>query len=152
MKPILPAFNLFDFARYKLKKSSYGLRFFFLLVPFLLFSDISSAQVYTYEDMPREVKERMDLNKQNSLPSWDGIVFSYFVSVEGLEPGEHKELLDRAANIPEIFSVNFQNNDLVIVECKGGTNFDFVKRIFSSLVSNISGIKNIGSVKSTEQK
>lgn len=122
-----------------------------LTIPLLLSTCNGFAQVYTYEEMPREVKDEMNLNKQKGLSYWNDIIFTFHVSVEGLEKEEYRVLLDRASNLAEIISVRFENN-LVIVECTGGTNFDKVKSIFSSMVSNISGIENRASIKRTEKK
>lgn len=123
-----------------------------LTIPFLLLSRIAIGQVYTYEDMPQEVKDQMNLNKQKGLPSWNDILFTFHVTVAGLEKEECRVLLERASGITEIISVKFEDNNHVTVECEGGTNFDRVKRIFSSLVSNISGVENKGSIKRQGKK
>lgn len=123
-----------------------------LTIPLLLSTRKSIAQVYTYEDMPQEVKDKMNLNKHKGLSYWNDILFTFHVSVEGLEKEEHQVLLDRASKSAEIISVRFEDNNLVIVECKGGTNFDKVKSIFSSLVSNIPGVENRATIKRTGKK
>lgn len=114
-------------------------------ISFLLLTNPVFAQAH--EEMPKEVQLKMDSNRMEGLPTWNGINFIFEVSVEGLELSERQILLDRAKDIKEIISVDFSSTGNVIIVVPGGTDFVIVKPIFQVIVSGISSIQTTGELK-----
>jgi hypothetical protein len=114
-------------------------------ISFLLLTNPSFAQAR--EEMPKEVQVKMDSNRMEGLPIWNGINFIFEVSVEGLELSERQILLDRAKDIKEIISVDFSSTGNVIIVVPGGTDFVIVKPIFQVIVTGITSIQTTGELK-----
>lgn len=98
-------------------------------------------------EMPEEVQVKIESNRMQGLPIWSGINFIFEVSVEGLELSERQILLDRAQDIEEILSVDFNSTGNVIIVVPGGTDFVTVKPIFQVIVTGISSIQTTGELK-----
>lgn len=113
-----------------------------LMIPFLVLTKVATAQQLTYEMMPEEVQAQMDLNKLNGADAWENINVTYTVSPLGLEQTEHAVLLDRKNNYTDIIAIEFKFDGNVEVVCKGGTNSDIIKKLFSELVTGINSIDN----------
>src|SRR5688572_11849869 len=107
-----------------------------LTIPFLLLTKMATAQ--EYEKMPKDIQAKMSQNKNEGLPLYTGVFFNYNVAVTGLDQDERQILLDRAAKMSEIISIDFDAMGNVNVKCKGGTEFVTVKPIFQVIVSGIS--------------
>lgn len=112
------------------------------MIPFLLLTNAASAQAH--EEMPKEVQVKMDSNRMEGLPIWNGINFIFDVSVTGLDLSERQILLDRAKDIKEIISIDFGSNGNVIIVVPGGTDFVIVKPIFQVIVTDIISIQTTG--------
>jgi hypothetical protein len=100
------------------------------------------ANAQNYDLLSQEVKKQWDSNKINGLQSWNGIETKYVLEVQGLDSIEANVLLERAQIIEEISNVNIENLRVIII-CKGGTPFDSVKKIFSSLIDNLTIVEEI---------
>lgn len=114
-------------------------------ISFLLLTNPVFAQAH--EEMPKEVQLKMDSNRLEGLPIWDGINFIFSVSVEGLELSERQILLDRSKEITEIISIDFSSTGDVIIVVPGGTDFVVVKPIFQVIVTGITNIQTTGELK-----
>ncbi len=114
-------------------------------ISFLLLTNPVFAQAH--EEMPIEVQLKMDSNRLEGLPIWDGINFIFSVSVEGLELSERQILIDRSKEIIEIISIDFSSTGDVIIVVPGGTDFVVVKPIFQVIVTGITNIQTTGELK-----
>ena len=110
----------------------------FIFLCLLLTSTICFGQEYGV--IPSDVRAKMDSNKLIGIPTYTGIVTVYSVHCQGLENSELAELQSRAQNLSIIKEVIIQSNGVVDIICSGGTGFDQVKNIFSSLVEHITSI------------
>lgn len=108
------------------------------LVFFCLLLNSSICFGQEYGVIPSDVRAKMNLNKENGLPTYTGVVTAYSVQCEGLDNVEIIELQQRAQQKSQIKSIIIHSNSSVEVICTGGTPFEEIKPIFSSLVSNIS--------------
>lgn len=93
-----------------------------------------------YGVIPAVVREKMDLNKANGLPTYSGIVTAYLVDCQGLDNNDIIELNARAENNNSVQSLVIHSLQSIEVICFGGTSFDVVKPIFSELVDLITQI------------
>ena len=114
-------------------------------ISFLLLTNPVFAQAH--EEMPKEVQLKMDSNRLEGLPIWDGINFIFSVSVEGLELSKRHILIDRSKDIIEIISIDFSSTGDVIIVVPGGTDFVVVKPIFQVIVTGITNIQTTGELK-----
>ena len=105
-----------------------------------LFLGVTNSYAQEYGVIPANVRSLMDANKLNGLPSYSGVVTSYTAQCEGLDNLEVNELQQRATENSKIKSVIIHSTSMIEVVCSGGTGFEEVKSIFSSLVTNISSI------------
>jgi hypothetical protein len=105
-----------------------------------LFFGVTTGYAQEYGVITPNVRALMDANKLNGLPTYTGIVTSYTVQCEGIENSEVNELQQRATEISKVKSVIIHSTSSIEVVCSGGTGFEEVKSIFSSLVTNISSI------------
>jgi len=105
-----------------------------------LFLGVTNSYAQEYGVIPANVRSLMDANKLNGLPVYSGVVTSYTAQCEGLDNLELNELQQRATENNKITSVIIHSTSLIEIVCSGGTGFDEVKPIFSSLVTNISSI------------
>ena len=105
-----------------------------------LFFGVTTGYAQEYGVITPNVRALMDANKLNGLPTYTGIVTSYTVQCEGLDNLEVNELQQRATENSKIKSVIIHSTSMIEVVCSGGTGFEEVKSIFSSLVTNISSI------------
>lgn len=105
-----------------------------------LFFGVTTGYAQEYGVITPNVRALMDANKLNGLPTYTGIVTSYTIQCEGLDNLEVNELQQRATENSKIKSVIIHSTSLIEVVCTGGTGFEEVKSIFSSLVTNISSL------------
>jgi hypothetical protein len=105
-----------------------------------LFIGVTTGYAQEYGVITPNVRALMDANKLNGLPTYTGIVTSYTVQCEGIENSEVNELQQRATEISKVKSVIIHSTSSIEVVCFGGTGFEEIKSIFSSLVTNISSI------------
>lgn len=113
------------------------IKFIYLLI-IVLSSFTSFSQIY--ENQNEAVKARMDLNKINGLPLWDGISTSFIVKTEGMNSERIDSLQQRISFYTEILSIDFTKvleNGNVNLVCAGGIHFSSIKSIFSNLVTRI---------------
>jgi hypothetical protein len=107
-----------------------------------LSSFTSFSQIY--ENQNEAVKAKMDLNKINSFPIWDGISTTFLVKTEGMNQDRIDSLQHRITFHSEIISINvtkvLENGNVELI-CLGGIHFSAVKSIFSNLVTRIVGIE-----------
>ena len=109
-----------------------------LLFTVVFFAFCSFGQ--EYGTISPEVRAKMDQNKLNGQPSYNGVLTAYSVVCEGLDNGDLQELKGRANNHLKIKELKINSLQSVEVICLGGTGFSEVKSIFSSLVDDISSI------------
>jgi hypothetical protein len=105
-----------------------------------LFIGVTTGYAQEYGVITPNVRALMDANKLNGLPTYTGIVTAYTVQCEGLENSEVNELQQRATEISKVKSVIIHSTSSIEVVCSGGTGFEEVKSIFSSLVTHILSI------------
>lgn len=129
----------------KLKIKSFGILAMLSLVSLTSFSQ-------NYEKQSHEVQNQMNLNKINGVSIWNGILISYNVYTEGLNPTSEKTVFQRAELQKEILSINIAENGKVILVCQGGTPFDSVKPIFSNMVTNILKIEENTYIQTKDNK
>ena len=106
-----------------------------------------SAFSQMYETQPQEVQTKMDLNKINGESIWKGIVSTYSVSVQGLTPESMVTLQERAESESRIISFNVGTSGVLVFNCEGGTPFEVVKALLSSLITGIISFEEKGSLK-----
>jgi hypothetical protein len=115
-----------------------NINLFYLLILIASFSFTSFSQVY--ENQSTAVKAKMDLNKINGFPMWNGISTSFSVKTEGMNPERIDSLQQRISFYTEILSIDFTKvleNGNVNLVCTGGIHFSSIKSIFSNLVTRI---------------
>lgn len=105
-----------------------------------LFIGVTAGYAQEYGVITPEVRAKMDSNKLNGNPLYTGIVTAYIVQCEGLDNSELTELQSRAQTLTVVQGIIIQSNNIIEVVCSGGTGFEEVKAIFSSLVTHISSI------------
>lgn len=117
------------------------IRFFYLLI-IVLSSFTSFSQVY--ENQNEAVKAKMDWNKINNFPMWNGISTTFIVKTEGMDLERIDSLQQRITLYSEIISIDLtkvlENGD-VKLDCTGGIDFTAIKSVFSNLVTRIVGIE-----------
>lgn len=122
------------------------IKFIYLLI-IVLSSFTSFSQIY--ENQNEAVKARMDLNKINGLPLWNGISTSFIVKTEGMNSERIDSLQQRISFYTEILSIDFtkvlENGNVELI-CIGGIHFSVVKSVFSNLVTRIVGVEEISFV------
>ncbi len=117
------------------------IKFIFSLI-IVLSSFTSFSQVY--ENQSTEVKEKMDLNKINGFPCWNGISTIFLVKTEGMNAERVDSLLHRITLYSDVYSIDVVQvleNGKVKLVCKGGIHFTAIKSIFSNLVNRIVDIE-----------
>jgi hypothetical protein len=117
---------------------------------FILFISLAcSSYVFSqdYSSFPENVRDKIDDNKVLGQDLYDGVQTTFIVYTEGLETSEFAELLARAEANTQILDVSFRDHGVVHVVCNSVINFDNVKPIFSVLVSNITNIESVYSLK-----
>lgn len=107
------------------------------LLFFTLFTLCTGLKAQQY---PAEVSDRMTENKLKGLGRWTGILTEYRVTALGLDSADKVILVQRSKELASIKSLSMREDGTVQVTCAGGTHFDEVKRIFSSLVDGIRGV------------
>lgn len=121
-----------------------------MMVPFLLLTKMAIGQNFEmpapYEEMPKDVQQKMDENKMSGLNVYNDIIVKFNVTVSGLEITEYDELRLRAAKINQLMSIDISDNVVTLI-LSGETPFSQAKRIFSDLVTGISDIKGTYSIK-----
>jgi hypothetical protein len=106
-----------------------------------------SAFSQMYETQPQEVQAKMDLNKINGESIWKGIISTYNVSVQGLTSESLVTLQERAQSDSRIISFNVETSGVLVFKCEGGTPFEVVKALLSSLITGIVSFEEKGSLK-----
>jgi hypothetical protein len=106
-----------------------------------------SAFSQMYETQPHEVQAKMDLNKINGESIWKGIISTYNVSVQGLTSESLVTLQERALSDARILSFNVETSGVLVFKCEGGTPFEVVKALLSSLITGIVSFEEKGSLK-----
>ncbi len=106
-----------------------------------------SAFSQMYETQPQEVQAKMDLNKINGESIWKGIISTYNVSVQGLTSESLVTLQERVQNDARILSFKVETSGVLVFTCEGGTPFEVVKGLLSSLITGIVGFEEKGSLK-----
>lgn len=106
-----------------------------------------SAFSQMYETQPQEVQAKMDLNKINGESIWHGIISTYNVSVQGLTSESLVTLQERVQNDDRILSFKVETSGVLVFTCEGGTPFEVVKALLSSLISGIVSFEEKGSLK-----
>ena len=89
----------------------------------------------------------MDLNKSNGESIWQGIISTYSVSVQGLTSESLVALQDRVQGDARILSFKVETTGVLVFTCEGGTPFEVVKGLLSSLITGIVGFEEKGSLK-----
>jgi hypothetical protein len=105
-----------------------------------LSSFTSFSQIY--ENQNEAVKAKMDLNKINSFPIWDGISTTFLVKTEGMDLDRIDSLQQRITFHSEIISIDVTKvleNGYVELICIGGVHFSTIKSVFSNIVTRIVG-------------
>lgn len=117
------------------------IRFIYLLI-IVLSSFTSFSQVY--ENQNAAVKAKMDWNKINNFPMWNGISTVFTVKTEGMDPEKIDSLQQRITLYSEIISSDvskvLENGNVKLV-CIGGIYFSAIKVVFSNLVARIVDIE-----------
>jgi hypothetical protein len=113
------------------------IKFIYLLI-LVLSSFTSFSQIY--ENQNEVVKAKMDLNKINGFPIWNGISTTFIVKTEGMDLDRIDSLQHRIIFHSEIISIDvtkvLENGNVNLV-CTGGIHFSSIKSIFSNLVTRI---------------
>lgn len=115
----------------------------------ITFCVLSSLSAFSqmYETQPQEVQAKMDLNKSNGESIWQGIISTYSVSVQGLTSESLVALQDRVQGDARILSFKVETTGVLVFTCEGGTPFEVVKGLLSSLITGIVGFEEKGSLK-----
>jgi hypothetical protein len=106
-----------------------------------------SAFSQMYETQSQEVQARIDLNKINGVSTWQGIITTYKVSVQGLNAEGMAVLQERVQNDSRILSFNVESSGVLVYKCEGGTPFEVVKALLSNLITGIVSFEERGSLK-----
>ena len=117
------------------------IKFIYLLL-IVLSSFTSFSQIY--ENQNEAVKAKMDLNKINGFPIWDGISTTFLVKTEGMDLDRIDSLQQRITFHSEIISIDvtkvLENGNVELI-CIGGIHFSTIKSVFTNIVTRIVGIE-----------
>ena len=94
------------------------------------------------QHIPAEVRAVMDANKVKGIDIWTGIITKYTLTAHGLDSARTATLIQRASQHQKVKSIRVMPGGAVQLACAGGTPFDKVKMIFSSLVNGIENVND----------
>lgn len=106
----------------------------------LIFLSVFFVSFSFAQQVPADIRSVMDANKIQGIDVWSGINVIFEVVPLGLDSAEKITLVERAHLLPVIKSIKLSDSGTVVLTCNGGTPFDDVKKIFSTIVSGLSSI------------